>query len=65
MSDNISLALLLLNTYFTKGGLCTKILNQTVDMQCGFPGGASGKEIACQCRRCKRHRFDPWVRKIP
>ena len=19
----------------------------------------------CQCRRCKRHRFDPWVRKIP
>ena len=25
----------------------------------GFPGGASGKEPACQCR------FDPWVRKIP
>ena len=21
----------------------------------------SGKESACQCRRCKRHRFDPWV----
>ena len=20
----------------------------------GFPGGASGKEPACQCRRCKR-----------
>ena len=19
----------------------------------------------CQCRRCKRHRFDPWVGKIP
>ena len=30
----------------------------------GFPGGASGKEPACQCRRHKRHRFDPWVRKI-
>ena len=28
-------------------------------------GGASGKEPACQCRRHKRHRFDPWVRKIP
>ena len=28
-------------------------------------GGASGKEPACQCRRFKRHRFDPWVRKIP
>ena len=23
------------------------------------------KEPACQCRRCKRHRFDPWDRKIP
>ena len=29
-----------------------------------FPGGASGKEPVCQCRRCKRSRFDPWVRKI-
>ena len=26
-----------------------------------FPGGASGKECTCQCRRQKRHRFDPWV----
>ena len=31
----------------------------------GFPGGASGKEPACQCRRHKRHRFNPWVRKSP
>ena len=31
----------------------------------GFPGGASGKEPACQCRRRKRHRFNPWVGKIP
>jgi len=30
----------------------------------GFPSGGSGKESACQCRRCKRHRFDPWVGKI-
>ena len=30
-----------------------------------FPGDASGKEPTCQCRRCKRHRFYPWVRKIP
>ena len=28
----------------------------------GFPGGTSGKESAPQCRR---HGFDPWVRKIP
>ena len=31
----------------------------------GFPGGTSGKEPTCQCRRFKRHQFDPWVRKIP
>ena len=31
----------------------------------GFPGGASGKESACQCRRNKGHGFNPWVRKIP
>ena len=30
-----------------------------------FPGGASGKEPTCQCRRFKRHEFDPWVWKIP
>ena len=29
-----------------------------------FPGDASGKELACQCRRCKRHRFNLWVGKI-
>ena len=27
----------------------------------GFPGGASDKEPACQCRRCKRRGFDPWI----
>ena len=31
----------------------------------GFPGGASGKQPTCQCRRLKRSRFDPWVGKIP
>jgi len=25
------------------------------------PGGASGKEAACQRRRCERCRFDPWL----
>ena len=30
----------------------------------GFPGGTSGKKPACQCRRQKRPRFDPWVGKI-
>ena len=27
-----------------------------------FTGGTSGKESACQFRKC---RFDPWVGKIP
>ena len=31
----------------------------------GFPGGTSGKESTCQCRRHKRLRFDSWVGKIP
>ena len=30
----------------------------------GFPGGTSGKEPTCQCRRHKRCRFHSWVRKI-
>ena len=31
----------------------------------GFPGGASGKEPACQYRRHRRLRFDLWIGKIP
>ena len=27
----------------------------------GFPGDASGKEPVCQCRRCRRCGFNPWV----
>ena len=30
-----------------------------------LPRCISGKELACQCRRRKRCRFDPWVGKIP
>ena len=30
----------------------------------GFPGGTVVKKV-CQCRRCKRQGFDPWVSKIP
>ena len=29
----------------------------------GLPGGAGGKEHACQCRRPKRHGFDPYLGK--
>ena len=31
----------------------------------GFPGGANGKESACQRRWCRRHGFNLWVGKIP
>ena len=31
----------------------------------GFPGGTSGKEPACRCRRYKRCGFDLWVGEIP
>ena len=30
-----------------------------------FPGGASGKEPSCQCKRQKRYGFNPWVGKSP
>ena len=40
-------------------------LKACTESQQGFPGGSSGKESACQCKRCKRHRFDPWVGKMP
>ena len=30
-----------------------------------FPGGTSGKEPACQCRRHEGRGFDPWIWKIP
>ena len=31
----------------------------------GLPRWLSGKESACQCRRCKRRGFEPWARKTP
>ena len=31
----------------------------------GFPGGVSGKEYTCQCRRHKSYGFHPWVGEFP
>ena len=31
----------------------------------GFPGGASGKETTCHCRKRKRLRFDTWCGRLP
>ena len=36
-----------------------RLNNNTASNLKGFPGGASGKEPACQCRRCKRQEFNP------
>ena len=39
--------------------------NYSLSDPLGFPGGAVVKYSACQCRRHRRHGFDPWFRKIP
>ena len=42
---------------------CLSTWRSVVDYYCqGLPQWLSGKETACQCRRC---RFDPWVWEIP
>jgi len=45
--------------------MVTQILKWVVRGIQGFPGGTSGKERAYQYGRHKRHKFNPWVRKIP
>ena len=49
-------------TFLTLSFLTIKSLEQ---LRCtptrGFPGGAVVKEPTCQCRKCKRLRFDSWV----
>ena len=51
----------LLNQFLQLGGL----IRYEILKGKGFPGGTGAKEPACQCRRRKRCRFDPWVGKIP
>ena len=41
---------------------CTRV---TIQNRIRASQVASGEESAYQCRRYKRHGFDPWVRKIP
>ena len=35
-----------------------------VGTKSGLPWWLHGKEPTCQCRRCQRSRFDPWMQKI-
>ena len=44
-----------------RGKLIGCVVNNKCINYMGFPGGASGKESTCQCRRCRRPRFHPWV----
>ena len=37
---------------------------EEIQYQVIFPGDVGGKEPTCQCRRHKRHGFNPWVRKV-
>ena len=41
------------------------IVNSKSATHSGLPRWLSGKEHACQCRRHRRHGFNPWIRKIP
>ena len=49
--------------YFSGMGRCQ--FNSDLFQSTGFPGGTSDKESICQCRRHKRHGFNPQVGKIP
>ena len=51
------------NWTFRVQGSC--LIGSFLALSMGFPGGASGKDSTCQCRRCKRCRFDSWVGKTP
>ena len=50
-----------------EGGRDEKIreINQGPYFTQGFPGGTSGKEPTCQCRRCRRCGFHLWVGEGP
>ena len=45
--------------------LCLLSLLRSMALHGGFPGDASGKELAYQCRRLNNFGFDTWVGKIP
>ena len=50
-----------------QGSLFTHSLPQlySLSLPSDFPGGGSGTEPVCQCRKCKRRRFRLWLRGSP
>ena len=61
--SEILISLIILNNLFIP--CFTEHLKVSSPFLWGFPGGASGKEPACQFRRQQRFEFDPRLRKIP
>ena len=64
----IGLNYLSLSKMISSCGLCTlniPLLFRVPFREIWLPRWFSGKEFVCQCRRYRRGRFDPWVRKIP
>ena len=53
------------NSHLKPNGNGLEVQNTKGSTLLGLPRWAGGKEPTCQCRRPKRHRFDPRVRKIP
>ena len=47
-----------------KGILPASVIQGAAMKRLRFPGGTSGKEPACQCKRCKRLGFDPWTGRV-
>ena len=45
--------------------ILVKMVKDVLYLYWGFPGSTSGKESACQCRRCQSCEFYPCVRKNP
>ena len=48
--------------------MCMCSVAQSCSIFCDFmdlPGNPSGKEPACQHRRCWRQGLDPWIGKFP
>ena len=51
--------------YFKHNTIQNLHFTERYSLERDFPGGSVVKESAFQCRRCRRHWFNPWVRKIP
>ena len=51
-----------------EGCICLRLFvsfTSSYRLEMGLPKWTSGKEPASQCRRLRRHGFDPWVGMIP